>query len=462
MSGFAADWLALREAADHRARDPRLRDAVAAHLAGRAHVAIVDLACGAGSNLRALAPFIAADQSWRLVDHDDRLLAAARERIGDWADRQEPAERAFCQGRTADRCFIRRRRSGAHVRNEALDGDIDLVTAAAFFDLVSQTMDRTLLRGARGAAAAALRRAHLYRLGSLDAAAPGRRPRARRLSRASGRRQGLWPRRGSERRRRSSPTALRRHGYLVSTAAIALAARARGHGADRSDSPMARRRRRRDRPARHGDRRGLAAFAPSRGRLRDRAYRSFRRSRLTISAIRKATCARSDRRSRRSMRRRRRRYAELSSAAMSRPPARCQWKSVSDSGSSFASRAGRSADAEEGRAQAIGGERQPADDRRRQQKHVERPVHGERQPCARSAVSCAAGAAATRRRLAARRSIRPSDGEAEGFVQDEQPVLRVARIESRHDETRRDETDDERRHEPVQPSGERSITAVSH
>jgi hypothetical protein len=137
MNAFAADWLALREAADHRARDPRLRDAVAAHLAGRAHAAIVDLASGAGSNLRALAPFIAADQSWRLVDNDATLLAAARERIGAWADRQEPPDDAFFKGgRRIDVSFAFV--DLARNPEQALDGDIDLVSAAAFFDLVSQ------------------------------------------------------------------------------------------------------------------------------------------------------------------------------------------------------------------------------------------------------------------------------------------------------------------------------------
>jgi hypothetical protein len=136
MTGFSKEWLALREAADHRARDPHLRDAVASHLASRAHVAIVDLASGAGSNLRALAPVIAARQSWRLVDHDPTLLAAARETLGDWADsRDQSGTRFEKNGRQIDVAF--QSVDLASAPGDALDGEIDLVTAAAFFDLVS-------------------------------------------------------------------------------------------------------------------------------------------------------------------------------------------------------------------------------------------------------------------------------------------------------------------------------------
>ena len=75
MSGFSAEWLALREPADHAARSRDLLRAVAARFAAKAHVSIVDLGAGAGSNLRAIAPALAAErQSWTLVDHDPALL----------------------------------------------------------------------------------------------------------------------------------------------------------------------------------------------------------------------------------------------------------------------------------------------------------------------------------------------------------------------------------------------------
>ncbi len=51
-------------------------DAVAAAFAGQSEIAVVDLACGTGSTLRAdRRPRLPARQSWRLVDNDLGLLA---------------------------------------------------------------------------------------------------------------------------------------------------------------------------------------------------------------------------------------------------------------------------------------------------------------------------------------------------------------------------------------------------
>jgi len=58
MSGFSADWLSLREPYDLRARSTKVLDAVAAALAPLPTLTIVDLACGTGSTLRALAPHL--------------------------------------------------------------------------------------------------------------------------------------------------------------------------------------------------------------------------------------------------------------------------------------------------------------------------------------------------------------------------------------------------------------------
>jgi SAM-dependent methyltransferase len=128
---FSKEWLALREAADHRARNPRLRDEVSSYFAGRAHVTVVDLAGGTGSNLRGLAPFIAAPQSWLLVDHDPVLLAAARETLAAWAALRESRGRRLAD--VAFRCV-----DLASAPEATLDERIDLVTSAAFFDLASR------------------------------------------------------------------------------------------------------------------------------------------------------------------------------------------------------------------------------------------------------------------------------------------------------------------------------------
>ena len=55
---FSAEWLALREPYDTRARNAAVLDAVVSSLSALPSSRIVDLACGTGSTLRALAPRI--------------------------------------------------------------------------------------------------------------------------------------------------------------------------------------------------------------------------------------------------------------------------------------------------------------------------------------------------------------------------------------------------------------------
>ena len=77
MSGFSADWLTLREPFDTAARAEA--DAVADFACGSPGLPprqVVDLGCGIGANLRALAPRLGPSQRWLLVDHDPALLAA--------------------------------------------------------------------------------------------------------------------------------------------------------------------------------------------------------------------------------------------------------------------------------------------------------------------------------------------------------------------------------------------------
>lgn len=154
--GFDPDWLALREPADHAARDPALR-AQAAALVAEGQAVIVDLGCGTGSNLRALAGSLPARQSWRLVDHDPALLAAARAALSAWAD-------TATTGGDGALALVR---GGQSLTVQFLQADLtadlapvlegaQLVTAAALFDLCSATwIDRF-------AAALAARRLPLY------------------------------------------------------------------------------------------------------------------------------------------------------------------------------------------------------------------------------------------------------------------------------------------------------------
>lgn len=141
---FSAEWLALREPADHAARDPGLAERAASLLAGRDVARIVDLGCGAGSNLRGFAPFMKTRQHWTLVDHDPALLAAARKALVQWADasRDDDATlRLDKAGRDISVDFVEA--DLAQDFSRALDRDADLVTAAALFDLASDAwLDR--------------------------------------------------------------------------------------------------------------------------------------------------------------------------------------------------------------------------------------------------------------------------------------------------------------------------------
>ena len=121
MSGFSAQWLALREPYDRSARNASVLDAVAAAFADRTSVAVVDLACGAGASLRAISPRLPQPQSWRLVDNDLGLLARTVELA------RPPRLSVTAQAVDLARDL-----------ELALDGPLDLVTCSALLDLVSQ------------------------------------------------------------------------------------------------------------------------------------------------------------------------------------------------------------------------------------------------------------------------------------------------------------------------------------
>jgi SAM-dependent methyltransferase len=140
MTGFSDAWLALREPADLRARNPELMGALAEAVTGREELVIVDLGCGTGSTLRALAPLFdpAIRQRWMLIDHDDRLLSAARKRLAGWADHtsEEGGDLHLkFSGRSIRVTF--NRSDLAEGVEQLLQPDA-LVTASAFFDLVSE------------------------------------------------------------------------------------------------------------------------------------------------------------------------------------------------------------------------------------------------------------------------------------------------------------------------------------
>lgn len=128
MSGFSSSWLHLRESADHRSRDEALLSDLLRHLNGRKHISVLDLGCGTGSNLRALAPLLPMSQHWHLIDHDRALLDAAHENIQSWLPGTDVAELSWSLEAADLLTDIDR----------LLDAQTyDIVTAAALFDLVS-------------------------------------------------------------------------------------------------------------------------------------------------------------------------------------------------------------------------------------------------------------------------------------------------------------------------------------
>jgi len=126
MSGFSADWLALREPYDLAARNPAVLDEVAGAFADQHSISVVDLGCGTGSTLRAVAKRLPSCQSWRLVDNDLGLLARA-------ANLAQPSGISIV---TKPVDLVRD-------LELALEGPLDLVTISALLDLVSlEWLDR--------------------------------------------------------------------------------------------------------------------------------------------------------------------------------------------------------------------------------------------------------------------------------------------------------------------------------
>jgi SAM-dependent methyltransferase len=75
VSGFAPDWLALREPYDRKARSAALADRFGRALGPAPR--LTDLGCGTGANMRYLAPRLAPGQQWLCVDRDRSLLKLA-------------------------------------------------------------------------------------------------------------------------------------------------------------------------------------------------------------------------------------------------------------------------------------------------------------------------------------------------------------------------------------------------
>ncbi|KQP37040.1 class I SAM-dependent methyltransferase [Pseudorhodoferax sp. Leaf274] len=157
MSGFSPGWLALREPFDRAAR--AAGDAAMAMLRPPGLLQVLDLGCGTGSSLRALAPRLGGAQRWCLVDHDPALLATVPQAVQAWAGSeglrvQTQGPQWLLQG------------AGLQVEWDSRQADLatglaglpfpqaGLVTASALLDLVSEGWLADLVARCRAVGAA--------------------------------------------------------------------------------------------------------------------------------------------------------------------------------------------------------------------------------------------------------------------------------------------------------------------
>jgi SAM-dependent methyltransferase len=164
---FSADWLSLREPFDASARESAAqRLQLPSRLAEAfkdepAPWRVMDLGCGTGANLRWLAPRLGRPQQWLVGDHDLALLQA-------WPSRFERAGAplrshasdvthvAHWQLPGASVQIVRRQLDLARQLQELPWQSVQLVTASALIDLVSEDWLLHLVDLASAAGAAVL------------------------------------------------------------------------------------------------------------------------------------------------------------------------------------------------------------------------------------------------------------------------------------------------------------------
>ena len=154
MNTFSVDWLSLRESVDHRSRNSLLQEKVIDYLHQIADskdgaIQIIDLGSGTGSNLRALAPLIHRNQQWTLIDYDPLLLNSARQKLCAWADSTITDVKKNDSDDFTTVKPLTLIKNQHQITVEFLQNDLaknlpavlsrpaDLITAAAFFDLVA-------------------------------------------------------------------------------------------------------------------------------------------------------------------------------------------------------------------------------------------------------------------------------------------------------------------------------------
>lgn len=147
MSSVTSEWLALRESSDRKARNSEIANALAARFALRSTVRVVDLGCGIGANLRAVAPLLPDVQSWVLADTDPETIAAARDTLCAWADawRNDGDTLVLDKGRAQLRVTLQFVDLGQDFEQLFAEAP-DLVTGGAFFNLLPEASIKRLAK----------------------------------------------------------------------------------------------------------------------------------------------------------------------------------------------------------------------------------------------------------------------------------------------------------------------------
>ncbi len=141
MTGFSADWLALREPADRLARDRCLDLLDPLHPVAE----VVDLGAGTGANFRYLRSHLPSVRRWTLVDHDPALLQVAASTM------PSPS------GSADDRTLVETARIDLAAALDSVSwAPRVLVTASALLDLVSEDWLLQLVAQCRDARAPVL------------------------------------------------------------------------------------------------------------------------------------------------------------------------------------------------------------------------------------------------------------------------------------------------------------------
>ena len=149
MSGFSADWLALREAPDHRCRQDFTGHAGFAPGGERT---VVDLGCGSGSNYRYLQPRLGGVQHWTCIDNNAALLAVLRSHPRSAANVSNSGESDSVTTLEADLAADIATLISSVFTRDAPSGE-RLVTASALLDLVSARWIEALAEAAAHAGA---------------------------------------------------------------------------------------------------------------------------------------------------------------------------------------------------------------------------------------------------------------------------------------------------------------------